>query len=198
MYKLNTAVPMPAEIAALPKMGEWPIPWFAATLPTGVRDLRYMDGAKLREGYEQGLCWICGQKLDSICVVLAKGWRPRPVLAFIGGPLAVRNRRFSDWASHEACAEYAELVCPFLTGQKLAMDQGGGKAPPGAIDRRPKYSAIYVATTVVRDGSWRSGVNWLPGPPERVRWFHDGVEVPVPADLDQDEAASIKYAMENP
>lgn len=47
------------------------------------------------------LCWICGQPMGRH-------------IAFIGGPLAVAQRQFSDPASHRDCGEYALTVCPFL------------------------------------------------------------------------------------
>jgi hypothetical protein len=83
-------------------------------------DFRITQADKLRELLNKHLCWLCGEALDY--------W-----MCFIGGPLSITNRSFTDGPMHEACAVYALRVCPFLaspngryTSSEDNIPEGGG------------------------------------------------------------------------
>jgi hypothetical protein len=94
---------MPSRIARLPRTASGlPIPYFVDRPADGSIDFRVMHPERMVLAMRQRLCWTCGERLGRY-------------VAFVGGPLSISQRQFSDPASHRECAEYALTVCPFLT-----------------------------------------------------------------------------------
>jgi hypothetical protein len=111
-----------------------PIPWFVA-LPTPGEgrplDLRIADARKNRQGFRDNLCWVCGIPLSRTRV-------------FVGGPLSVRNRIFSDWASHYQCAEFSARFCPALNS---LMHRRSGKEYPDDVNISP-HALEHIPTVI--------------------------------------------------
>jgi hypothetical protein len=146
------------------------IPWFVAQVDGRRDDLRVADGAKRVLGYRQKRCWLCGKPLDN-------------PFAFVGGPLSVANRVFSDWACHVECAVFACRTCPFLNGTMSRRSarpfpeaaEAELQALPGFHPERPEYAAVYVTSRDVEllpEGLFRAG------PPRWTWWFKMGLRVP--------------------
>ncbi len=74
------------------------VQWF-----NGVPDFKVGNPIAIRRCVLNRLCGVCGAKMGK-CIT------------FIGGPLSIANRLFSDPAMHRQCALYALEVCPFLSG----------------------------------------------------------------------------------
>ncbi len=147
-----------------------PIPWFVADpVPGQEIDLRVACGKKREHAVDWNLSWCCGVPLGKYRV-------------FIGGPLALANRGFSDWASHEACAVYAAQICPFLNG---AMKKRPGKdypegtdlSLPGFVTQTLPVTCLYYVSA--RPGTIRRNPDgiFLPGKPSQMRFFKEGVEI---------------------
>jgi hypothetical protein len=155
---------MPPAVALLPRTKSgWPLPWFVARTPGVEPDLRLADHRKRVLAFREGLCWTCGAPLGRNRV-------------FVGGPLSVANRTFSDWCSHEPCAEFAARACPALNGE---MARRSGKAHPEGT-RTPAGMAeglvgvvalLYARPRVAFD---RERLLFHPTP-ARVRWWSGGV-----------------------
>jgi len=128
----------PPSIVALPrdKRG-YPIPYIAiqSTDDEGLPDFRTIDEEHWNECAIERLCEVCGQKLGY--------W-----IVFIGGDIAVKNRRFIDPPMHRECAEYARAVCPYLATPSYAYSRKA--APEGYISlpfvkaERPESMFMYV------------------------------------------------------
>ncbi len=160
--------PLPDGVAALPRNAQGlPVPWFVAALPDGTRsDLRVADPEKRDRSILRSLCWVCGLPLDRMRV-------------FIGGPLSVRNRRFSDSWMHPACAEFSAAGCPFLNG---SMARRSGRAMPGPTHSPAGLKldsidlvALYYTT---RPARIERGGAISPGAARWVRWWSRGAQLP--------------------
>jgi hypothetical protein len=102
MNELSFGVPVPQRMRLLPVYKGFPVPFFAAVLD-GVPDFRIADSSKKSLCAIKRLCWICGQKI-----------RYPEKFCFVGGPICVRHRLFSDGPMHLECAVFALKVCPYL------------------------------------------------------------------------------------
>jgi hypothetical protein len=74
----------------------------------GIPDFKVSDEKAIFRCVRNRLCGLCGKKLGRY-------------MTFIGGPLSMHNKLFTDPAMHRLCAEYALQVCPFLSGDIRAM-----------------------------------------------------------------------------
>lgn len=102
------AIPMPLRVAALPRHRDLPVPAMVQYDEHGVPDFRVIDMEKWGALVQSRGCGICGARMG------ARVW-------FIGGPLAIANRMFTDLAMHKDCAEYALQVCPWLALPRYRM-----------------------------------------------------------------------------
>jgi hypothetical protein len=80
-----------------------PVPYFN-TDPEGRVDFTGIDYGKAVECGVNRLCGLCGKPLTY--------W-----IAFVGGPLSLANRTYSDPPFHQECAKAAMALCPFLRVQ---------------------------------------------------------------------------------
>src|ERR1700734_4533418 len=95
---------IPAQIDRLPRnKARYPVPWFVATID-GQPDFRVIRPGGIREALAREICWTCG-----IAV------RRKEDRAFVIGPMCAVNRVSSEPPSHETCANWAAVHCPFLT-----------------------------------------------------------------------------------
>ncbi|KGT54005.1 hypothetical protein NY96_19685 [Xanthomonas citri pv. fuscans] len=104
-----SAIDEPARVAALPRDRRgYPIPHSVAHDEDGVPDFRVIDPGKWQHAVRRRLCGVCGSPLGAR-------------LAFVGGPLSIRNRLFNDLPMHRDCATYAMRACPFLAAPRFAF-----------------------------------------------------------------------------
>jgi hypothetical protein len=93
--------PMPPAVAALPRDPRgYPI-LYSIQQDDGTYNFLAMDPRRVMMCAQQHLCGVCGQSLA-------------PPLSFVGGPLSLANRVYSEPPMHRACFDYAHAVCPFL------------------------------------------------------------------------------------
>lgn len=158
-----STVPKPPFIDELPvdERG-YPIPKFATIKEDGTPDFRVVNPQAWLECLRERQCQICGRKMDTL-------------VAFVGGPLSMQSRTFSDAPMHWRCAEYALMVCPFLAAPKF--DYGNLPVPDGHHPARPEVFGLGVGReyTSVRHGrSFAIHVDrWV----RPVRWFQFGKEL---------------------
>jgi hypothetical protein len=103
------------------------------------------------------LCWLCGGQRDY--------W-----MTFIGGPISMSNRCFNDGWMHEACAEYALKVCPFLASPRGHYTTNPEIEPihPLSVDYRPTRFGLGYTRSFRVDYSKKLLVA---APFRRIRWF---------------------------
>jgi hypothetical protein len=157
-------IEQPERIARLARdVRGYPIPFVAEFDDQGNPDFRALDMKKWTHAVNTKRCGICGQPL---------GGR----MAFVGGPLSMANRLFTDLPMHRTCAEYALRVCPFIAAPKFAYS--------------PKVEGVRVATSVSDTRPERFGlgisrgfsVAQLPSgdivlhakPFEEITWWREG------------------------
>lgn len=116
-----TCIDMPPRVATLPRDPRgYPIPYTVKRDESGKPDFRIIDPEKAMRAVRMRCCGICGETLGAR-------------IAFVGGPLALANRLFTDLPMHRDCAIYALRTCPFIAAPKFA------------------YSRALPADTVVSD-----------------------------------------------
>lgn len=97
----------PVRIAQMKKDARgYPIP-FTVLWKDGVPDFRVIDPQKWADALSAKRCGICGGFLGAH-------------IAFVGGPLSIENRLFTDLPMHRDCAIYALKTCPFLAAPKFS------------------------------------------------------------------------------
>lgn len=105
-WKDLKSVETPARVAELQKDERgYPIPHTVQWV-NGKPDFRVIDQAKWVDAVVNHKCGICGQTLEG-------------QMAFVGGPISIKNRLFADLPMHKECAEYAVQVCPFIAMPKF-------------------------------------------------------------------------------
>jgi hypothetical protein len=98
---IDSTIPIPNLMSGMPKDEDgYPIP---VVIQGNVArpDYGAIDFAKFSQIIREKRCGICGGELGIL-------------MCFIGGPDSLHSRRFSDAAMHQACANYAVRVCPFI------------------------------------------------------------------------------------
>jgi hypothetical protein len=159
--------PLPQRMRTLPvdERG-YPVPYFVAWID-GKPDHRVADPAKLISAHRCGVCHLCGQRLGAY-------------KAFVVGPMCGVNRISSDPPSHRECAEWAAVVCPFLTRPKAKRREanlpGGHGDPAGLmIKRNPGVTLVWVTKSyeAVR-APGGIGALFRMGEPTEVMFFAEG------------------------
>lgn len=75
-------------------------------------DFRMVIVERVQQCVDQRLCGVCGKRLEY--------W-----MAFVGGPVSVKNRAFVDPAMHVDCALYAVQVCPWMVSRAVPRREDG-------------------------------------------------------------------------
>lgn len=169
MTALLDTVPMPARIARLPRnQVGYPIPWFVATLDTGVRDFRIADQGRHIDALRFRLCWICGERTGSH-------------VAFVIGPMCAVNRISAEPPAHRDCAIYAARVCPFLANPGMRRRESGipdevVAAAGDPILRNPGVALVWVTRTyrIFRPPLGNAGLLCEIGDPTETHWYAQG------------------------
>lgn len=130
-----TAIEMPPRVAALPRDARgYPIPHAVMYDAAGVPDFRVIDPQKWVRAAQLRRCGVCGETLGSH-------------LAFVGGPLSMANRLFSDLPMHRDCAIYALRTCPFLAAPKFMYARAlpdGTKVSANVSPERPERFGLGI------------------------------------------------------
>jgi hypothetical protein len=160
--------PLPARIKALPiDPRGYPIPWFVAVSPEGVRDFRFADPNKRAIAVRDRRCWICGDKLGRY-------------LAFVVGPMCVVNRNTSEPPCHRECADFAAHACPFMllprAQYRTANSPEDIHSPTGFLDGNPGVMCLYITTTFRTYRAGKHSNDWLItiGDPVECLWYAEG------------------------
>ncbi len=159
---------MPPRVAALPRdHAGRPVPWFVAWID-GVPDFRVIGPDKIATALVDGLCWVCGTRLQLM------------VGTFVIGPMCAVNRNTAEPPCHDACARYAAEACPFLTRPRMRRRENG--LPPGTrepagvmLRRNPGVTLLW---TTNRFDIWFPEPGGSPlitlGDPLKVEWLREG------------------------
>ncbi|HMF66056.1 MAG TPA: hypothetical protein VK602_00425 [Phyllobacterium sp.] len=157
---------MPDSIKALPrdKRG-FPVPAFVHWMD-GEPDFRILNPEFFRKAYTQHCCWICGEPIGR-----------DKTFSFVLGPMCAVNRVNSEPPSHNACAVFAALNCPFLS-KPLARRNDKGlpetKDIAGVhIDRNPGCCLVWQ-TDRYSPMKVDNGLLFQVGPPTRIDAFAKG------------------------
>lgn len=180
---------IPESLARRPRDSRgYPITWVTYIAPDGTPDFRVIDHARVAESMERKLCGLCGEPLTYY-------------IAFIGGPMSVEHRLYSDPPMHVECAEYAMKTCPFLAipNYQYASDESVDKKHEGKpvdliVDPlmsnvKQKATAIYITRRfrieVVdykdRLGFRRRNMYARPATPVSITWYIGSEKVDGPA-----------------
>lgn len=112
---MNPSIPMPPNIAALPKDRRgYPIPFIVQIDPAGVPLFTVNDNGRQLECVFKKICPICGVRLSK-------------QLWYVGGPKSAFHKYgcYHDSAMHYECMAYALRVCPYLAmrGKRADMEK---------------------------------------------------------------------------
>ena len=161
-----SVIETPPRIAALPKdeRGD-PIFFTALVEPGGKPNYRAQDSVKCNLALREGLCGMCGQKLGK-------------AMAFVGGPISIKNRLFADLPMHESCAVYALQACPFIAAPKFSYQSALSTemaVNPLVSDSRPDRFGLGITNkmklvtiqgqTVIKAGRFSRVQFWVGGKP---------------------------------
>lgn len=157
--------PVPWRLRHRPIERGYPVPWFVAQVD-GRYDFRIVDARKFQPAVEQRLCWLCGLPLQSR-------------LAFVIGPMCVINRTISEPPSHQSCAEFAIVACPFLTQQEVRRretDLPPDARPPAGfgIMRQPGAACLWITKSYRLMHESDGRVLFRIGDPISVSWWREG------------------------
>ncbi|HBO2935215.1 TPA: hypothetical protein L4R50_000211 [Pseudomonas aeruginosa] len=161
-----SAIQTPPRIAALPKDERgYPIFFTALIEPDGKPNYRVQDTRKCNRALSEGLCGMCGQKLGKM-------------MAFVGGPISIKNRLFADLPMHESCAVYALQACPFIAAPKFSYQptaNAGMGVNPLVSNARPERFGLGITNkmklvtlhgqTVIKAGRFSRVQFWVSGKP---------------------------------
>lgn len=139
-----------------------PVPYVNATRPDGSPDFTLVDAGRSLTAAHERRCALCAQPLGY--------W-----IAFLGGPLSLRDRSFLDGPSHEDCLVAATRLCPFLSRRTSRRSDPSGRKgiePAGFEAGKPEEFFIGITrsytTRIVPPGA----VVHRAAPFKRIRRFH--------------------------
>jgi hypothetical protein len=159
------SIEMPARIARLRRLGQYPVPFFVADV-NGMPDFRIIRPEAIAECHNYKLCWICGQPRGAF-------------MSFVVGPMCAINKISSEPPSHTECAVYAARVCPFLANPSRARREENKPAheemPGIGIKRNPGVTLVWT-TKSYRVFQVQGGVLFKIGEPTERQWFARGRE----------------------
>jgi hypothetical protein len=156
------AIPIPPRIARLPRTKHsLPVPYIADEHEDGSPDLGVVEPATSSHCHSEGLCSICGEKLEAA------------ERTFITGPGGVFGSDYgcNDPPMHEECAHYSLRVCPHLVA-------------PGSVSvviTAPRYRRRHVESYPPTVADY-----WPYRPYKRVEWWSEGKNV-----VDHDEILAL-------
>jgi hypothetical protein len=156
---------MPDSIRTLPRDRRgYPVPAFVHWID-GEPDFRIISPTHMVDCVTNHKCWICGQPIrEKTC-------------SFVLGPMCAVNRINSEPPSHNACAVFAGINCPFLAHPKMKRNERDmpavGEIAGIHLDRNPGCCLVWQTvsyTPQVVD----NGVLFVVGDPVRLDAFAEG------------------------
>lgn len=157
----------PERIKALPVDHRgFPVPWFVAW-QDGQPVFPAMDPDKLARAVRHERCWVCGEPLGRNRV-------------YVIGPMCVANKVSSEPPSHQDCARFAAINCPFLANpnmKRVPLAKHGGCTENVAgtmIERNPGVTALVTVTGPIRWFRDGPGVLFKVEPIIAIEWFGKG------------------------
>lgn len=171
-------VPMPDRIKALHRaQNGYPVPYFVAWFSDGQRtrpgvgqpDFRIVDPEAFLQCVKRERCWVCGGQLTKY-------------RGYVLGPMCVVTRVTSEPASHQGCALYAMMVCPFLAHPNRRRNDRpfGIEIVPAAGEHsldNPGVMALWITTAAAMPFDaerGQPGVLLNVAPPVNVTWWREG------------------------
>lgn len=123
--ELDLIVPDRMRLRPVDRRG-YPIPYTAFIDGDGKPDFTLIDPVRVLECAEHRVCGLCGEKI---------GYR----IAFVGGPLTVRNRVSNDPGMHVDCGHFATMACPHLAleGTRYARHTQGYRTVGQVLSKSP-------------------------------------------------------------
>lgn len=155
MLRPELELPLPRDMAKLPIVRGYPVPWFVDWYSNGTPEFRAMDPTKWARAVnpKDPRCWVCGGAMRSRLGYLG-------TFAFTIGPMCAINRISSEPPGHVECAEWSARNCPFLSRphakRRDGSDVGSFDTVAGhAITRNPGVSLIWKCGTysIFNDGT---------------------------------------------
>lgn len=166
---------MPVNLETLPKTMHdlpiddrgYPVPWFVQWVD-GKPEFRAMDGQKLSRAISEKRCWVCGEKRGVYST-------------FVVGPMCGINRISSEPPSHNECAKWSVVNCPFLSNPRMVrreddvvnnahlVENSAGQA----IARNPGVTLLWT-TRQFEILKVPNGILFQMGEPESVAWYANG------------------------
>ena len=142
----------------------YPVPNFA-TYRNGKYDFTEVDPAAYGNAIVYKRCHITGLALGK-------------EIAFVGGPISIGNRAFSDAGMLPDAARYAMQACPFIAAPKFAYaartaPKAGGHLSPD----RPKIFGLGVASSYRVESRGGQVIIFASEWVKPVEWWKDGVRV---------------------
>lgn len=166
-WKDLSLIAVPARVKSLPvdERG-YPVPHTVQWVE-GKPDFRVIDPQKWAKAVQLRRCGMCGEPLGAH-------------MAFVGGPLSMRNRMFYDLPMHRDCATYALQVCPFLAAPKFGYSSAGQGVTvhSGVLAERPPRFGLGITRSFEVMRIPRGEVVLHAGVFESVVWWQHGSEVP--------------------
>lgn len=181
-------IPVPEDMRDMPRdlLRGFPI-LFSQTPPidgwepsTEGHDFRIVIVERVQECVTKKLCGVCGKPLGY--------W-----IAFVGGPLSIKNRAFVDPPMHTECALYAVQVCPFMVSRSVPRREDGPIWGKVSADERQKRdpTGILVKSDVfgvliTRGYAWENSAQATARRNPQVRaQLKQGMRVEFPASMRQ-------------
>lgn len=160
---------MPSRIFKLPKDERgYPIPWFVRQLDDSI-DFRVADGQKLIRAIKEKRCWVCGEPLGVN-------------ITFVVGPMCGINRTSGEPPSHQDCARWSALNCPFMNQPSMVRREcphiNNAKlvenAPGIAITRNPGVTLLWNTREYQTFPDPKGKILIHMGEPQSVEWYASG------------------------
>lgn len=170
-------VPMPPGIAARPKDARgFPITFVTLIEPDGRPDFTTIDAEKILRCCTESRCGMCGEHWPAPWAGPNTEYGPTDhLIAFIGGPLAIKHRNFLDPGMHLECARYAMQVCPHIAAPtsryaKPKVTEGVDREIFEYVDSdRPEKFGL-IAVDNVRVVAYQGQPVFLTGEPVIEEW----------------------------
>lgn len=162
----DVEIPIPDRLKKFPLHKGMLVHFTVFVGPDDVPDFKVIDTRNRVRCLQEGLCAICGEKLDRVKV-------------FFGGAKSIASRYFVDGPMHEECALYAAKVCPYLRDETWTHAADGGakhRGQEGVIlheyasvpKGRPKMAALYAISYAIVHSS--EGPVYHAGTPTKIDW----------------------------
>ena len=171
-----------------------PVPFFVQWID-GKPDFRIMNPNSYTRCIQEGLCWLCGQRIR----------RTTKYPVFVAGPMCVVNGTSAEPPSHYDCAAWSARACPFLVNPVKVRREAGipedkvGVVGGIAITRNPGVTALIAAERWHLFPDVRNGGVLVHFEPHSVEWITEGraaTSEEVLASIDSGLPALIQMAEE--